>query len=258
MASRLKAAIDQGPEGGGGATHIVAVDEIGNRFRDPRPRAEYRTVVVGGTRYRVAAHHEILPTESGWTLERTPAPPAEPPGREHPGSRLSRAMRILAGMPAPWGGTYAERVHLFAAPALTTSIAHGHGPHFTLSSDGTKRVRAGWRGVSGALAAAGGVWLAMYHGDGGPVDARTWRVGPVRVAKYVQRHGGDPHRVHMVLSGFSEAPEGAPEGCGTGLRCAFALARAPQNAGVLVNGVGAWRLGSRAAEFAAELDRSYG
>ena len=252
MAAVLKAAINRTPAGGGRAAHLVAVDEIGNQFRDPRPRTRLKTVRVGRSTIRIAAHHEVrrLP-RAGFRIIRNPPPPTSAPGPGHPGSRLSRAMQILAETPSPWGGSYASRVHFFAAPAFTTAIAAGNGPHFTMNTTGTKPVRPGWRGVVPALARAGGVWLAMYHGDETPLDARTWRLGPSRVANYLERSGGSVKLVHFVIGGLSEPPRGSV-GCGGAMACHWELARERQNAKILANGVGAWRLGGLVDEFARQ------
>ena len=64
-------------------------------------------------------------------------------------------MRLLSERAHPAGGTYAERVHLYIAPAFSTSIALGRGVHHHLGNDG-KPHRATWRGVMPALARAGG------------------------------------------------------------------------------------------------------
>ncbi len=258
MAALLKSAIDRRPAGGGRPVHAVAVDEIGNEFRDPRPRVRLKTVRIGGRSFRIAAQHRVqrLP-KGGWRIVRRPAPASARPGPAHPGSRLARAMKILADTPAPWGGSYASRVHFFAAPAFTTAIAAGNGPHFTLNKSGTRHVRAGWRGVMPALARAGGVWLAMYHGDGAPLNARTWRLGPSRVADYLRRSGGDAGRLHFVIGGLASAPAGSV-GCSTAMACHWALARERQNAAILANGVGAWRLGSRTGEVAREHAATFG
>lgn len=258
MAAVLQAAINRSPAGGGRAAHAVAVDEIGNAFRDPRPSARLKTVRLGGRSFRIAAHHEVTRLPSGgWKIVRKSAPPSPSPGPNHPASRLSRAMQILADTPSRWGGSYASRVHFFAAPAFTTAIAAGQGPHFTLNRAGTKEVRPGWRGVIPALARAGGVWLAMYHGDLTPLDARTWRLGPSRVASYLQRNGGGAHQLHFVIGGLSSAPAGS-FGCSGAMACHWSLAREPQNAKILANGVGAWRLGDQATEFAGQHAATFG
>lgn len=258
MAAVLKAAINRSPAGGRRAAHAVAVDEIGNEFRDPRPRPRLKTVRLRGRSFRIAAQHEVKRlSRGGWKIVRKPAPASSPPGPSHPASRLSRAMQILADTPSPWGGSYASRVHFFAAPAFTTAIAAGHGPHFTLNRTGTKQVRPGWRGVIPALSRAGGVWLAMYHGDAAPLDARTWRLGPSRIASYLKRNGGGAHQVHFVIGGLSRAPAGST-GCSSAMACHWSLAREPQNTKILANGVGAWRLGGRSTEFALEHAATFG
>lgn len=235
--------------------HVVAIDEIGNAFRDPRPDTDFRTVTVRGNTYRIASHNRIRVTPGGWRLVRNPPDPT-PPGPEHPGSRLSRALAILAEQPSPWGGSYAERVHLLIAPAMVTAIGAGNGRHFTLDRSGGRAIRAAWRGVMPALATAGGVWLEMYHGGRRPLSARMWRTAPGRIASYVARHGGDPARVHLFLTSVTGPPAGIRR-CGGPMSCQWAAARrSKRTRAVLANGVGAYRLDGDAGAWLAELRRS--
>jgi hypothetical protein len=178
------------------------------------------------------------------------------------GTRLSAAMAILAAASHRAGGSYAERVHLYMAPAFGSSIAAGLGPHHTLGRDG-KPHRAGWRRVMPALARAGGVWLEMYHHShaGGltPMTAREWRAVPRDVLSYHVRFGGDPGRVHFVMSEARSAPAGAPRRCGGPMACQWRLAGATA-AGrtVLANGPGAYRLGAQAVAWRAQYNRAFG
>lgn len=254
MASTIRRAIDES-ERPGFTPHVIAIDEVGNHFRDPPPRTRYRTVTIRGTRYRIASHNRIVITRNGWRLVRDPPEPTRP-GPDHPGTRLSRAMGILAEKPAPWGGTYAERVHMLVAPAMVTSVGAGRGRHFTLGRTGSRAIRRAWRGVVPGLTRAGGVWLQMYHGDRNSVSALQWRRAPGRMAKYLARHGGDPARVHLLFTAVSRPPAGVTN-CGGPMACQWAAARASgATRAVLANGVGAYRLDQDAAGWLRELRRS--
>jgi len=131
MAAILKREIDAPDEGEANA-HMVAVDEIGNHFRDsPAPRA-FKTVVVRGKRYRIAAHNDIEVTRTGWRLRKR-TPPAPRPRARDTGVRFSKAMKILAE--TPWLQMY-----------------HGHG--------GSVRASV-WRRAPGRVAG----YLARFGGD---------------------------------------------------------------------------------------------
>ena len=162
---------------------------------------------VRGKRIRVATGNKIVVTRKGWKLVKGAAAlPAVDPSS--PGAKLSTAMDLLAARPYPGGGTYAERVHLYIAPAFSTSIAAGRGPHRHLGNDG-KPHRATWRGVMPAVAKAGGVWLEMYHHDGTltSMTAKEWRTVPQGFASYAARFGGQTDRVHLLIGG-TPAPAG--------------------------------------------------
>ena len=176
------------------------------------------------------------------------------PGPEHPGSRFSAAMAILAETHRrPWGGSYAERVHLLIAPAMVTSIGAGRGPHFTLDRTGSRAIRAGWRGVMPGVARAGGVWLQMYHGGSRSLSVLQWRRAPGRVAAYVERHGGDAEGVHLLFTSVRTAPAGS-KNCGTPMTCQWAAARSSASSRSIVgNGVGAYRLESDSEQWLAGL-----
>lgn len=66
-------------------------------------------------------------------------------------------------MPSPYGGTWASRVHVYIAPAVTSAMAAGRGPDRNLGRDGKARFRT-YRTVMTGLARAGAVWIEMYHG----------------------------------------------------------------------------------------------
>ena len=238
-------------------TGLVAIDELGNGFNDGRVRIEYRVVNVRGKRYRIASHNRIVITRTGWKLVRGQAalPTVSP---DSLGSRFSEAMRILAETPHVAGGTYADRVHVYIAPAFASSIGVGRGPHRHLGPDG-KPHRATWRGVMPGVARAGGIWLEMYHFDRrnlGTMSAGLWRAIPQGFTSYARRFGADPQRIHFLLSGARNVPAGAPEGCGNAMSCQWALARStPAGRAILANGVGVYRPEAFSATFRAEFNR---
>jgi len=258
MADRIQDEIDD-PENPN-TSGLVTIDEIGNRFNDGRVRITHSVKTVRGKRIRLSSTNRLIVTKNGYRIERGPAPlPFVSPSS--PGARLSVAMEILSARPHPAGGSYAERVHLYIAPAFSTSIALGRGPHHHLGNDGLPH-RATWRGVMPALARAGGVWVEMYHSFGGggvtPMSAREWRVVPRVFTSYAARSGVDPARLHLTLTEAATAPEGA-SGCGDPMQCQWRLAAAtPAGARMLENGPGAYRVGGQAATWRAEFDRVFG
>lgn len=256
IAARLKAEIDA-PEHGA-QSHLVSIDEIGNLFNDGRAKVTYRTVTFRGKTLRVGSHMRLVVTRQGWRLERRATQLVPEVDPDSPGSRLSAAMRILAATPSPYGGSYASRVHLYIAPAFSSSIGAGRGEHRNLGRDG-KPHRATWRGVMPALALSGGVWLEMYHGTRGggtsAYTAREWRTVPSAFAAYLGRFGGSTSRLHFLLSGVG-APAGAT-GCGTPMACQWSLAEAGPNRQILDNGVGTYRVKDQADEWIAEFNKRY-
>lgn len=254
IALTLRAEIDA--ERPAGITpHVVAIDEIGNAFRDPAPVTVFKTVSVRGREYRIASHNRIRVNGEGWSLVRNaPEPPA--PAPTDPGPRLAEAMGILAAWPSPWGGTYADRVHLLVAPAMVTSIGAGRGEHFTLDRSGSRQIRRAWRGVMPALTRAGGVWMQMYHGGRAPLSMRQWRRAPGRLADYIARNGGDPARLHLLITAVSGVPAGM-DGCTDPMGCQWSAALSSERTrAVLANGVGAYRLESQAPAFVNGLRTS--
>ena len=256
MADRLRQEIDEARFGA--TSHLVAVDEIGNAFNDGRVKIRYRKLSVRGKSIRVAAHNRLVVTRAGYRIERgtAPAPAVNP---SSPGSRLAEAMRIL-DVPSPYGGTYAERVHLYLAPSFGSSIAKGRGEHRNLGRDGNPH-KATWRGVMPALTMAGGVWIEMYHYSHADkstysFSAQEWKLVPNRFASYLKRFGGSVDRLHLVFTGVTARPEGAPRSCGAPMACQWRLARSTK-AGrtMLANGPGAYRLASTASAWLVEFNR---
>ncbi|HWH15606.1 MAG TPA: hypothetical protein VNT51_12750, partial [Miltoncostaeaceae bacterium] len=226
IAALLRSEIQRGSSGAG--AHLVAVDEITGAFGEPPPARPRRG---GGPS------------------------PIDPNG---PGARFTAAMRMLS-TPSPYGGTWAERVLVYLAPAVHTSIAAGRGPHRNLGRDG-KPHRRTWRAVMPGLALSGGVHLLMYHGVGGgtrPFTAGMWRGVPGAFLNMFGRYGGDPTDVHFVFTG-GPAPRGAPRGCGAGVTCAWRLAEStPAGRTVLANGPAVYRLGGQAPRWLREFNRRF-
>lgn len=258
MADRIQDEIDD-PEIPN-TSGLVAIDEIGNRFNDGRVRITRTVKSVRGKRIRLAAGSRLIVTKNGYRIERgSPPLPAVSPAS--PGARLSVAMEMLAARPHPTGGTYADRVHLYIAPAFSTSIAMGRGPHHHLGNDGLPH-RATWRGVMPALARAGGVWIEMYHSFGGegitPMTAREWRRVPAAFSGYAGRFGADAARMHLLMTAATATPSGA-SGCGDAMQCQWQLAAStPAGSRLLANGPGAYRVGDQAAAWRAEFNRVFG
>jgi hypothetical protein len=254
MADRLKAEIDAAEHGA--TSHLVAIDEIGNKFNDGRVRIKYRNLSVRGKKIRVAAHNKLVITPTGYRIQKGKAPvPAVQPTSN--GARLAEAMRLL-DVPSPYGGTYAERVHLYLAPAFGSSIGTGLGEHRHLGRDG-KPHKATWRGVMPALALAGGVWIEMYHYSHSTgtysMSAREWKLVPARFGSYFRTFGGNVDRLHIVFTGARKRPAGAPRSCGEPMACQWKLARSTKaGRAMLANGPGAYRVGSSATAWLRELN----
>jgi hypothetical protein len=256
MAGVIREQIDHPKEPN--SSGLVGIDEIGNVWNDGRVKITYAWHSVRGKRIRVASHNKLVITKHGYRIVRGPAPlpRVDPDG---PASRLSQALEILSGVPYPRGGNYAERVHIYLAPAFMSSIALGRGPHHNLGNDG-KPHKATWRGVMPALARAGGVWLEMYHftkaGGVTPATAAEWRAAPSVFSRYLVRFKGDSTRLHMMMSAANALPSGAPATCGAPMACQWALADSTDGGHkMLLNGAGAYRLGSQAGAWRAEFNR---
>lgn len=257
MADRIQDEIDT-PEHGA-ASGLVAIDELGNRFNDGRVRITYSTVVVRGKRIRVSSARRVVVTPRGYRLVRR-AMALPPIPVDGPGTRLSLAMELLSQRPHPLGGSYADRVHLYIAPAFATSISAGRGPHRHLGNDG-KPHRATWRGVMPALALAGGVWIEMYHSSPGAgittMTAPEWRTVPLRFGSYAARFGADLSRFHLLMTADAAAPAGS-SGCGAPMECQWRLAEStPAGAAMLANGPGAYRVGIQAGDWRAQFNRVF-
>ncbi len=218
IADVLVAAIDEAPG------HIVGFDELTAYEADPRS-----PVVKGGR-----------------------IPPADP---SSPGAQFAQAL-IALDTPSPHGGTWASRVHVYVAPAVTSAMAAGRGPDRNLGRDGKAHFRT-YRTVMTGLARAGAVWIEAYHGRTSPLTpftAAEWRTAPAAVTAEYRRAGGDPTRLHLLMTGTDAYPVGSlPPGCTTPQRCQWVLAEATAAGRAMVaNGVGAYRLGAQARPWLAE------
>lgn len=252
MANAMKRAIDDG----GDAAHSdqVAIDEIGNQFRDPKPVVEKRVLSCNGKVLGTfPSEFRLRCDRNGWKILREtiqpPAPPEESTGRD-----FSNAMAMLSRMDHKNGGTYADRVHVYLAPAFITSVANGRGAHFTQDRRGRKPVRAGWIGVAEGLALAGGVHIEMYRKPGLPVNALEFARGPQRVANYLEnRFGGKRSRIHLALSKADAQPAGGGGLCGDlgPMACQVQLASRGANAEFFQNGLTLFRIDEQAGAFLA-------
>ena len=172
---------------------------------------------------------------------------------------FSQAMALLEQDVSPYGGSYASRVHVYLAPAMTAMFAKAGGVDYNLGRDGKPHF-ATWKGVMPGLARAGGVWLEMYHATGGvvrPFSVGEWTRGPGNVVKMLTRYGGSYERVHFLIAGYDVLPPGrVPAGCSTPMGCTWALAALPgANSSILNNGPGAYRVGEHASEWLSEYNR---
>jgi hypothetical protein len=144
---------------------------------------------------------------------------------------LADALGTLRETPSPWGGSYADRVHLYV-PA----------PAFLL------RDPAGWEGAWRAMARAGGVWLQTYRSPvpTTPWQAPEWLTWPRAVGERVAAAGGSPDRLHLLMSTH---PDQAMQwqNARTGAACAW-----------LSNGPGAYRLDGSVSQWVAQFRATFG
>lgn len=218
IADVIREAIDDAPG------HLVGFDELTPAEADPRA-----PMVRGGR-----------------------IPPADP---SSPGAALAGALQAL-DVPSPYGGTWADRVHVYIAPAVTSAMAAGLGPDRNLGRDGKPHF-ATYRTVMAGLARAGAVWIEAYHGATVPLTpftVREWKRAPAAFTAEYRRAGGDPSRLHFLLTGPQAFPAGAlPPACTTPQACQWALAEGTAaGRAIIANGVGGYRLGDTARPWLAE------
>ncbi|MBM3664831.1 MAG: hypothetical protein FJW92_03425 [Actinobacteria bacterium] len=222
------------------------------------PAAEITDVLreeIAASDSHLVAFDELTPYEADprSPLVRNGRIPAPDPAS--PGAQLAQALTSL-DTPSPYGGTWASRVHVYIAPAITSAIAAGRGPDRNLGRDGKARFRT-YRTVMTGLARAGAVWIEAYHGRRRPLTSLTvaeWRTAPAAFTDEYQRAGGDPSKLHLLLTGADAYPAGAlPASCITPMQCQWSLAEStPAGRAMLANGVGSYRLGSHARSWLAE------
>lgn len=177
------------------------------------------------------------------------------PDPSSPGAQLAQALALL-DVPSPYGGTWASRVHVYIAPAVSSAIAAGRGPDRNWGRDGKARFRT-YRTVMAGLAKAGGVWIEAYHGKTVPLQpftAAEWRKAPAAFTAEYRRAGGDPSRLHFLLTGTDAYPKGRlVPGCTTPMACQWAMAESTAaGRAIVANGVGGYRLGAHARPWLAE------
>ena len=235
---------------------LVFVDELDARFSERSP--DLNTPAWRGRTSR--------------NQKKRPFPtyiPRPLPGQ--PGYELTVAMGLLAAIPFPGGGNYAERVHFYINPGVVSSIGVGRGKYHNRGRDGRPHFRT-YEGLRGALQQSGGVWLEMYHVTGArrtrtPFNTREWSNYPKRFTLYLTAPGAgaaDPRLVakvrFMMTRGAPPLRSGAPRPCRNSARpqsCQFALATLPQNAPILANGIGQYRMEGNEAEWRGHVRRLF-
>ncbi len=172
---------------------------------------------------------------------------------------LSAAMDSLALMPHPGGGSYADRIHFYIAPGVSTAISAGRGPDRVLGRDGKKRFR-NYSTLARGMARAGGLWIEMYHyparGSGRtPFLLGEWVAVPEDFAQFLNEKtlsstGRDAvQRMHFVMTETGTRPKGCPPGDEISCQWYFASLTAT-NRTILNNGPAAFKLtGMRAYQW---------
>jgi len=258
MVAELTREIDAPTTPGAGTSGLVAIDEIGNKFRDGKPRKCFKTVKVRSSKKRIACANRIKLTRKGWKLIKGKEPEPRIPGKSHPGRKFDAAMTQLQATPHPDGGTYADRVHVYLAPAFVTLVGQGKGKNFTRSRDGVRHVRPSIQAVAPALAKAGGVWMQMYHGNLKPVNSKTWRYGAPRLARYLVARGSSHEKIHFMMTATRGKPKGSKCAGMSTMQCTWKMASSFKNKRYLNNGPGIWRASGQATEFKTEYRKYFG
>lgn len=210
---------------------------------------------IEGSDSNLVAFDELTPYEADPKGPVVKGGRIPPPNPASPGAQLAQALALL-DVPSPYGGTWASRVHVYIAPAVSSAIAVGRGPDRNWGRDGKARFRT-YRTVMAGLAKAGGVWIEAYHGKTVPLQpftAEEWRKAPAAFTAEYRRAGGDPSRLHFLITGTDAYPPGRlVPGCTTPMACQWAMAEStPAGRAILANGVGGYRLGAHARPWLAE------
>jgi hypothetical protein len=84
--------------------------------------------------------------------------------------------------------------------------------------------------------------------------ACTVHIAPAAFTAEYRRAGGDPSRLHFLITGTDAYPPGPlPAGCTTPMACQWALAESTAaGRAIRANGAGGYRLGSHARPWLAE------
>lgn len=163
-------------------------------------------------------------------------------------TRLSQAMVLLDRRSYAKGGTYAQRIQFYMAPAFTSGIGKGLGRNNNLGRDGKPHF-ASWTKVFPALARSGAVHLEMYHYNRDQkrryaFTAGEWVEGPRDVAHMLTRYGGGLHQIHFLVAPSDTAPAGSRALCADQdpMECQWTLAqRNDLNTRIAKNGIGLYR-----------------
>jgi hypothetical protein len=143
------------------------------------------------------------------------------------GDALAGAMARLASRPSPWGEpTLARHVHVFVRDPRS------------LFAD-----PEGWAPAWSAILASGGAWLEAYGTQ--PWAPEQWLAWPGAFLEQWTLRGGDPERLHLVLTRGDQAGQWAQ--ARTGAACLL-----------LANGPGAYRVEDEAPAFLAEYRATFG
>lgn len=144
---------------------------------------------------------------------------------------LAAALAAMGATPSPWGGSYADRVHLYVPT-----------PAFLLRDPAT------WDGAWSAMARAGGVWLQTYRSPlpTTPWQPPEWLTWPRALAERIVAAGGSPDRLHLLMSTSPDQPA-QWQMARTGAACTW-----------LANGPGAYRLDNSVTQWVAQFRATFG
>ncbi len=143
---------------------------------------------------------------------------------------LGQALTTMRATPSPWGDTFADHVHLYVP-----------SPAFLLGDTTT------WAGAWQAMAAAGGVWLEAYTSPvpTAPWAPQKWFTWPQAVGEQIVAAGGDPSRLHLMMSTGDQAT-------------LWGYARTGAPCSWLANGPGAYRVDGTAFDWGSQFRATFG